>query len=363
MTYVSTTNTDFGWSNGTADHTVEILPSSIPVDNIDFTAATAASVDPGAVLSVPFSYTLSTARNVKAGLAIYTSSRNYVSNASVNGTEVAVYYNNEPATTTTPVPQTASITIPSTLTPSSLLPAGQVYKVVVSIFTTSWGYISDKKNDIVVNTMVVDNINFTGPTPSTVDPGTDISVPFEYTLSEERNVKVGLAIYDGSGVYVSNATVGGTEVATYYSNEPATTLTAVQKSATVAIPAGLTPSALLPSGQVYKVVISIFTTTWTHIIDMKNDITVNDLTAGLFHKVDKSKLSVFPNPATDLVTISYPGKIESVNVYNASGSNIEVEANNFNGGELQINTSSLKSGIYILKVSTNEGVASEMLVK
>jgi hypothetical protein len=488
---------DFGYSNGTADHTVEILPSSVVVDNINFTAATDATVNPGDNLSVSFSYTLADVRNVKAGLAIYNSTGGYVGNAMVGGTEVAQYYGNEPATTTTPVQQTATIAIPSGIIPSSQLPSGQVYKVVVTIAMANpnWTYITDKKNSIIVNDPVIvvtDNITFTGSTPTSINPGDNLSVSFSYTLADVRNVKAGLAIYNSTGGYVGNAMVGGTEVAQYYSSEPATTATPVQQTASIAIPSGIIPSSQLPSGQVYKIVVTIAMAnpSWTYITDQKtdiivndpvvavtdniiftagtaatinpgenlaiafeytlstvrnvkagleiydaignyvgnamdgstdvaqyfmsqaattatpvqqsvsiaipsgmipssqlpagqvykvvitiatpgwsyidgekNDITVNDLATGLSNNMGLSGLNVFPNPTTEVVNVSYPGFIESINVYNASGSKMNLAATLLDNGNSTINTSTLENGVYILKVSTNEGTASVKLVK
>lgn len=145
----ATTAKEFGYSNGTADHTVEIIPSSVPVDNISFTKAPVASVDPGTTLSVEFEYTLADSAHVKAGLAIYDARGTYLRNA-MAGTEVANYYMSLPKTTTSPVSQTALIQIPATLTPSSQLAAGESYKVVITIFTTKWAYKVDQKNDIIV---------------------------------------------------------------------------------------------------------------------------------------------------------------------------------------------------------------------
>lgn len=62
-------------------------------------------------------------------------------------------------------------------------------------------------------------------------------------------------------------------------------------------------------------------------------------------------VSVYPNPATDIVNI-VADNINSIEVYNVIGARIMLINNNFNN----INVSALSSGSYVFKITTNEGV-------
>lgn len=72
------------------------------------------------------------------------------------------------------------------------------------------------------------------------------------------------------------------------------------------------------------------------------------------------KISVYPNPVIDFVTIKSADKIESAEVYSAAGQLVFTSKNIFNG---KINLSSLTKGIYILKVKTDKGVQTVKIMK
>lgn len=59
----------------------------------------------------------------------------------------------------------------------------------------------------------------------------------------------------------------------------------------------------------------------------------------------KSALQVYPNPATDVVTVSAKKSIETINIFDLSGKKVK----SFKGAE-QINVSSLAKGTYLLQV-------------
>lgn len=267
----------------------------------------------------------------------------------------------------TAAPVVVSFQIPANIPPSSaLIDREFTFDLKLTDVTsgTDFGYSNGTANhtvEILPSLTLADNIYFTAPTATSVNPGESLTVEFEYTLSEMRNVKAGLAIYDASGAYVGNAMAGGTEVAVYFSNTDATTTTPVSETATIAIPADITPSSELPGGQVYKVVITIASTSWDYIMDNKNDITVNSPTA--VSKAVESLLEIYPNPASDVVNVSYPGKIESIQLHNTNGHMISIDVTSLSNGLFNLNTSTLEKGIYLLTVSTNEGTAVLKLVK
>ncbi len=71
-------------------------------------------------------------------------------------------------------------------------------------------------------------------------------------------------------------------------------------------------------------------------------------------------VSVYPNPASDILNINVPSNIEvnAVAMYDVLGKRSNV---NFSNG--QINISSLSNGVYILSVETNNGTLTQKIVK
>lgn len=73
-----------------------------------------------------------------------------------------------------------------------------------------------------------------------------------------------------------------------------------------------------------------------------------------------AKMSIYPNPVVDIVTIKTTDKIESAEVYSAAGQMVfssKKVANN------QLNLSALTKGFYILKVKTDKGLQTTKLIK
>ncbi|MEZ5198680.1 MAG: T9SS type A sorting domain-containing protein, partial [Bacteroidales bacterium] len=72
---------------------------------------------------------------------------------------------------------------------------------------------------------------------------------------------------------------------------------------------------------------------------------INDLDASLFE--------IFPNPATELVTVNSPYEISSIRVLNNAGQSVaDYEVN---AASYQIDVSNLQSGIYFIRIETEEG--------
>lgn len=77
-----------------------------------------------------------------------------------------------------------------------------------------------------------------------------------------------------------------------------------------------------------------------------------------------SKFNVFPNPASDIVTITHNENIgiEQIEVYDINGKNIKLQ--NYSGqNEIQLNISDLAVGTYMLHIKTNQGTAVKKVVK
>ncbi|MBK8806989.1 MAG: T9SS type A sorting domain-containing protein [Bacteroidales bacterium] len=356
---------DFGYNNGTADHTVIIKPSSIVFDKIDFKNAEVLIKKVGETITVDFEYTLSDVRNVKAGIAIYSSTGAWVGNAMVGETEVAQYFSDQAKTTTTPVQKTATIVIPEGLKPSALLENGNVYKLVVTIAKADWGWITDKKVDITIENIeevVEERIQLPSYMLSEVEAGKSLDFGVMYFLAETRNLKAALAIYTTEGVFESVVTVDNNEVAQMFDAVAATGATAATQVVSLDLPSTITPSASLPAGKVYKLEISIIGTDGTVIKKETSPFTVTAVKT-TETEISTTGLSIFPQPATGTeVTVSYDGDINAVVVRNEAGVTVNTDIV-YNGTTAVINTSNLSNGLYFVTVSTNNGVAVVKLIK
>lgn len=80
--------------------------------------------------------------------------------------------------------------------------------------------------------------------------------------------------------------------------------------------------------------------------------------------VVSTKFNVYPNPATDVITITNNENIgiEKVSIADMNGRIVKT-LNFTNQAEIQLNISDLKSGIYIFNVSTKEGTATKKIIK
>lgn len=87
-------------------------------------------------------------------------------------------------------------------------------------------------------------------------------------------------------------------------------------------------------------------------------------TAASVNDVISSKFNLYPNPVNDVVNISNEEHIgvNNVSVIDMNGRVVKTFEFN-NQSQVQMNISDLKAGIYIFKISTNEGTASKKVVK
>ncbi len=90
------------------------------------------------------------------------------------------------------------------------------------------------------------------------------------------------------------------------------------------------------------------------------DYTVNvgSLAAPSF---DHSAFGMYPNPAADVVNISYKNSIDQVLIYNMMGA--EVQRHTGSSSETKINIESLSSGIYLMKIFSGDAVKTVKLIK
>ena len=73
-----------------------------------------------------------------------------------------------------------------------------------------------------------------------------------------------------------------------------------------------------------------------------------------------SDVTIFPNPATDLLNIHSSDFVSAISMYDQMG-RIVYEANNINRGSYQINTSRMPKGIYFVKIRFNNDSNAPMV--
>jgi hypothetical protein len=77
-------------------------------------------------------------------------------------------------------------------------------------------------------------------------------------------------------------------------------------------------------------------------------------------EVDAARFQIFPNPASDRVTVKSPVEITTIHVLNNSGQLVmDLQVN---AAEHQLDVSQLESGIYYIRLETNEGQILQKIV-
>ena len=80
---------------------------------------------------------------------------------------------------------------------------------------------------------------------------------------------------------------------------------------------------------------------------------------------DISKISVYPNPASDILNISLGKNIDnirSITLYDLNGKLITQVNEDDNEHNAKLNVSSLNSGIYVLKVETDNNQYNQKVI-
>jgi hypothetical protein len=71
-----------------------------------------------------------------------------------------------------------------------------------------------------------------------------------------------------------------------------------------------------------------------------------------------NNIGIYPNPASDHLTIKSKSKINGVEAYDMAGRKLDIKLN-----DNKIDVTSLQSGNYILKIATKEGIKTEKFIK
>lgn len=91
-----------------------------------------------------------------------------------------------------------------------------------------------------------------------------------------------------------------------------------------------------------------------------NVIIIKDSTLGLSETEDKSTLSIYPNPTTDYLNIKSDLKIKEIQISDINGRII----NNLDFQDHKINLTSLQTGIYIAKITDENGkITTKKIIK
>ena len=78
---------------------------------------------------------------------------------------------------------------------------------------------------------------------------------------------------------------------------------------------------------------------------------------------NESYFNIFPNPASDNITISTNQEITEINIYNILGVNVYNEQFTMNHSQLDVNVSDFINGVYFIKVKTENGETVKRFIK
>ncbi|MFT6283244.1 MAG: hypothetical protein ACJA0U_003386, partial [Salibacteraceae bacterium] len=103
-------------------------------------------------------------------------------------------------------------------------------------------------------------------------------------------------------------------------------------------------------------------TSWTAVTALGlNDpdftFQINDPSIGINEITDE--ISIFPNPAADVLNVVVDAQVSNVTIYNIAGNVVLNEVN----PSTEINIADLSSGAYIVEVSTINGVSRIQIMK
>lgn len=90
-----------------------------------------------------------------------------------------------------------------------------------------------------------------------------------------------------------------------------------------------------------------------------DNIIIKDMDQLSASDINKTQINIFPNPTSDFINIKSDEKIKSVKLYNASGSLIKTENNEFS----RINISNLPKGNYLISIETGSGIETKKIIK
>ena len=97
---------------------------------------------------------------------------------------------------------------------------------------------------------------------------------------------------------------------------------------------------------------------WGVTVDFTVNVIEEDLSVGGF---DNANFNYYPNPVTDVLTVSYSNAISEIVVYNLLGQ--QVLTAKPNATQTQVDLSGLNTGTYMVKVTSDEVTKTVKVVK
>ena len=206
---------------------------------------------------------------------------------------------------------------------------------------------------LVTSFINAQSIEFTSDI-STAEIGKTIKVDFKYTVAADGYIFCGINLLN-DWTWVSY--VGGGDLS------PAPAGTDVAGSITFTIPEGTTPSSSLTGQLNYKINIELKTSTFDWLAGAYPATPINLTAASLStNNFEKDLISVFPNPANDLLQLRgiENTKISQVSISNVLGKKVFATSNLKNNS---IDISNLNAGIYILSISSENSQKRMKFIK
>lgn len=181
-------------------------------------------------------------------------------------------------------------------------------------------------------------------------PKHTLNVNYKYTAASAGKVSVAVTKNGGVNAWDYISTVGYVEV------DPAAAGTDVTGVFTVAIPAETVPTSSLTGNENYRVTLELKDGSGNWLAGDYNNINYNFTAAplGIDKKNLVNSLSIYPNPATDILKID-----NADNLANASFSIVDIlgktviQSKALNNNAIDV--SNLSSGVYVLSVSSENG--------
>lgn len=247
--------------------------------------------------------------------------------------------------TSSAITKTISVNVPSNQILSSNLPAGVSYLWALTLQDSSGVWItgSQPHTTIVASNTIIDDVSFNGALPTSVSAGSTVSIPYKYTATTERIVKIGLSKYNSAGNWI------GDVISEVINPAPATTSIPISGTANLLIPFDAVPSTDLPNGEYYKWEASIATISWGYLGGTSANVTLNS-NLGI-SEVSNVRNVIYPNPVNDLLKFSKPNEIKSFKIIDQTGRVIIEQNKYFENG---VSVLHLPKGSYITIVNGKE---------
>lgn len=107
---------------------------------------------------------------------------------------------------------------------------------------------------------------------------------------------------------------------------------------------GLTPT----DAELLNTENNTFKVDWIRVYKPVDQLGLND------HSIDNNKIKIFPNPFTDSIQLNSENKMNQFSIYETNGKKVVQEKIDSNAKN--INTKNMGSGVYLLKIQTEDGV-------